>query len=125
MQFFNDKNSPAPCGPYSHSVKSGNMLYTSGQVPFDPATGTLVGTDIETQTEQTMKNLASVLTSAGLGMENIVKTTVYLANWDDFTGFNKVYSRFMGTHKPARVTVEVSRIAQDALIELDALAEIV
>lgn len=125
MQFFNDKNSPAPCGPYSHSVKSGNMLYTSGQVPFDPATGTLVGTDIETQTEQTMKNLASVLTSAGLDMENIVKTTVYLANWDDFTGFNKVYSRFMGTHKPARVTVEVSRIAQDALIELDALAEIV
>ena len=123
MEFINDKNGPAPCGPYSHSVKSGNMLYVSGQVPFDPATGDLVGADIAAQTEQTMKNLAALLASAGLGMENVVKTTVYLANWDDFAGFNEVYSRFMGSHKPARATVEVSRIAKNSLLELDAIAE--
>ena len=123
MELINDKNGPAPCGPYSHSVRSGAMLYTSGQVPFDPVTGALVGTDIESQTEQTMNNLASLLASAGLGMQNVVKTTVYLANWDDFAGFNAVYSRFMGEHKPARATVEVSKIAQNALLELDAIVE--
>lgn len=123
MEFINDTSGPVPCGPYSHAVRSGNMLYVSGQVPFDPASGALVGADIEAQTEQTLKNLTSLLTSAGLGMGNIVKTTVYLANWDDFAAFNKVYSRFMGDHKPARATVEVSRIAQNALIELEAVAE--
>ncbi len=123
MEFINDKNSPAPCGPYSHAVRSGSMLYVSGQVPFDPLTGALIGADIETQTEQTMKNLASLLSSAGLGLENVVKTTVYLANWNDFANFNKVYARFMGTHKPARATVEVSKIAQGALLEMDAIVE--
>jgi len=123
MECINDKSGPAPCGPYSHAVRSGNLLYISGQVPFHPATGELVGTDIAGQTEQTMKNLASLLASAGIGMENVVKTTVYLSNWDDFAAFNTVYSTFMGEHKPARATVEVSRIAQNALLELEAIAE--
>jgi 2-iminobutanoate/2-iminopropanoate deaminase len=123
MEFINDKNGPAPCGPYSHSVRSGNLLFVSGQVPFHPTTGELVGTNIAEQAEQTMKNLASLLASANLGMENVVKTTVYLANWDDFAGFNGVYSKFMGEHKPARATVEVSRIAKNALLELEAVAE--
>lgn len=123
MEFINDKNGPAPCGPYSHSVRSGNLLYVSGQVPFDPVSGKLVGADIAAQTEQTMKNLASLLASAGLDMAAVVKTTVYLANWDDFAGFNAVYAQYMGAHKPARATVEVSRIAQNALLELEAIAE--
>lgn len=123
MEYVNDKHSPTPCGPYSHAIRSGKMFYTSGQVPFDPVTGKLVGTDIAAQTAQTMKNLISVLSSAELSVKNVVKTTVFLANWDDFAGFNTVYAQFMGDHKPARVTVEVSRIAQDALLEMDAVAE--
>ena len=122
MEFINDKNGTPPHGPYSHAVKSGNMLYISGQVPFD-TNDKLIGVDITAQTEQTMKNLASLLSSAGLGMNNVVKTTVYLANWSDFSEFNKIYSKFMGAHKPARATVEVSNIAGGALIEMDAIAE--
>ena len=122
MEFINDKNGTPPHGPYSHAVRSGNMLYVSGQVPFDNK-DTLIGDDIAAQTEQTMKNLASLLSSAGLGMNNVVKTTVYLANWNDFAAFNTVYAGFMGDHKPARATVEVSNIAGGALIELEAVAE--
>ena len=122
MEFVNDKNGTPPHGPYSHAVKSGNMLYISGQVPFD-TNDALIGTDIAGQTEQTMKNLQSLLSSAGLGMKNVVMTTVYLADWNDFSGFNKVYSQFMGDHKPARATVEVSGIAGGCLIELAAIAE--
>lgn len=123
MEFINDKSGPAPCGPYSHSVKSGSLLFISGQVPFEPATGDLVGTTIQEQTEQTMKNLQSLLTSAGLGMKNIVKTTVFLTNWDDFGQFNEVYAQFMDGHQPARATVEVSGIAKGALLEIEAIAE--
>ena len=122
MEFINDKNGTPPHGPYSHAVRSGNMLYISGQVPFDN-NDKLIGTDIAAQTEQTMKNLASLLDSAGLGLANVVKTTVYLADWNDFDGFNRMYSVFMGAHKPARATVEVSGIAGGALIELEAVAE--
>lgn len=123
MEFVNDNKGPAPCGPYSHAVKSGNMLYVSGQVPFDPVSGSLVGTTIEEQTDQTMKNLFSLLETAGLGLKNVVKTTVYLANWDDFAAFNNTYAMWLGDHKPARATVEVSRIAGGALLELDAIVE--
>ena len=122
MEFVNDKNGTPPHGPYSHGVKTGNLLYISGQVPFDNKDN-LVGADITAQTEQTMKNLQSLLSSAGLEMNNVVKTTVYLANWGDFAKFNKEYAKFMGDHKPARATVEVSGIAGGALIELEAIAE--
>ena len=123
MEFINDKQGPAPVGPYSHAVRCGKLLFTSGQVPFDPVSGALVGKDIREQTEQTMKNLQSLLSSAGLGVQNIVKTTVYLANWDDFASFNETYASFMEGHKPARATVEVSNIAQGALLEMDAIVE--
>lgn len=122
MEFINDKNGTPPHGPYSHAVKSGNMLYISGQVPFDNA-GNLTGTDIASQTEQTMQNLVSLLASAGLSMTSVVKTTVYLVNWDDFSGFNTVYSRFMGDHKPARATVQVGGLVPGCLIEMEAVAE--
>ena len=122
MEFINDKNGTPPHGPYSHAVKSGNMLYVSGQVPFDN-NDTLIGADIAAQTEQTMKNLASLLSSAGLGMDNVVKTTVYLANWNDFAEFNTVYARFMGTHKPARATVQAGGLVPGCLVEMEAVAE--
>lgn len=122
MQFINDKNGTPPHGPYSHAVRTGNLLFVSGQVPYNND-GELIGTNITTQTEQTMKNLQSLLASAGLSLKSVVKTTVYLANWGDFAEFNKAYAAFMGDHKPARATVEVSGIAGGALIELDAVAE--
>jgi len=122
MEYVNDTNGTPPHGPYSHAVKSGNMLYISGQVPFDN-NDTLIGSDIAAQTEQTMKNLASLLSSAGLGMSNVVKTTVYLVDWNDFSEFNKVYARFMGDHKPARATVQVGGLVPGCLIEMEAVAE--
>lgn len=123
MKFINDTESPAPCGAYSHAVRSGNLLFISGQVPFDPVSGNVVGSTITEQTTQTMNNLVSILKSAGLGLESVVKTTVYLANWDDFSSFNAVYADFLGEHKPARASVEVRRIAKDALLEIEAIAE--
>jgi 2-iminobutanoate/2-iminopropanoate deaminase len=122
MKFVNDKNGTPPHGPYSHAVKSGSMLYISGQVPFDN-NDQLIGVDISGQTEQIMKNLASLLDSAGLSLPCVVKTTVYLVNWDDFAGFNAVYSRCMGDHKPARATVQVAALVPGCLIEMEAIAE--
>ncbi len=123
MQFINDPNGPAPHGPYSQAVRSGNLLYTSGQVPFDSATGELVGKNIAEQTDCTMKNLAQTLAAANLKLENIVKVTVYLKNWDDFGEFNKVYGEHLNGHKPARATVEVAGLVPGCLIEIEAIAE--
>ncbi|NDV19486.1 deaminase [Pseudodesulfovibrio sp. JC047] len=122
MEYLNDKNAPEPLGPYSDSIRSGNMLYLSGQAPFGQS-GELVGSTIGEQTTQAMDNMASLLESVGLGMKNVVKVTVYLANWDDFPSYNEVYKSFMGDHKPARATVEVSRLAGGALIEMESIAE--
>lgn len=122
MEFINDKHGTPPHGPYSHAVKSGNMLYISGQVPFDNQ-GNLIGADIGGQTEQTMKNLASLLDSAGLSLANVVKTTVYLIDWDDFAACNAVYGRFLDGHKPARATVKVGGLVPGCRIELEAIAE--
>lgn len=122
MEIVNDKNAPAPLGPYSDAIKSGNVLYLSGQGPFGPD-GEVVGSDIKEQTEQSMKNLESLLGSAGLSVKNIVRAMVYLADWDDFAGYNEVYKRFMGDHKPARATVEVSHLAKGARIEMLFTAE--
>ena len=123
MEFIHDPNGPTPRGPYSPAVRSGNTLYISGQVPFHPETGKLVGSDITGQTEQTMKNLEALLRAAGLTLKNVVKTTVYLADWEDFAKFNEEYSRILGDHKPARATVEVSRLGGDSLLEIEVVAE--
>lgn len=122
MEFINDKNAPPPHGPYSHAVRSGNTLYLSGQVPYDN-NGTLIGTNIAEQTEQTIKNMKSLLASAGLGMSNIVKTTIFLADWNDFSEFNTVYAKFMSNHKPARVTVQAGGLVPGCLLEMEAIAE--
>ncbi len=123
MQYVNDSNGPAPHGPYSHSIRSGNLLYTSGQVPFDPATNTLVGADITEQTNQVMKNIAQLLAVSGLQLSDIVKTTVFLKNWDDFGAFNAEYAKHLKDHKPARSTVEVSGLIPGCLLEIEAIVE--
>ena len=122
MKYINSKYAPEPVGPYSDAVRSGNLLFISGRAPVG-SSGKLVGKDITEQTRQAMKNLISLLVSAGLGVNNLVKATVYLADWNDFDGYNEVYKQTMGNHKPARTTVEVKRLTHDALIEMEFIAE--
>lgn len=111
----------ASVGPYSQCVRAGNSYYLCGQVPFHPVTGEVVGTTMKEQAEQTLANLKSVLDAAGLSISDIAKTTVFVTNLDDFDAFNAVYAAFMGSHRPARVLVEVSNIAHGCLLEMDAV----
>lgn len=108
----------ASVGPYSQCVRAGNSYYLCGQVPFHPVTGEVVGTTMKEQAEQTLANLKAVLDAAGLSISDIAKTTVFVTNLDDF---NAVYAAFMGSHRPARVLVEVSNIAHGCLLEMDAV----
>ena len=116
-------NAPAAIGPYSQAVVSGNLVYTSGQIAIDPATGNLAGTDIATQTEQVMKNLGAVLAAAGSSYEKAVKTTCFLADIADFAAFNEIYGRYF-TEKPARSCVAVKALPKGALVEVEVTAEI-
>lgn len=111
----------ASVGPYSQCVRAGNSYYLCGQVPFHPVTGEVVGTTMKEQAEQTLVNLKAVLDAAGLSISDIAKTTVFVTNLDDFDAFNDVYAAFMGSHRPARVLVEVSNIAHGCLLEMDAV----
>ena len=111
----------ASVGPYSQCVRAGNSYYLCGQVPFHPVTGEVVGTTMKEQAEQTLANLKAVLNAAGLSISDIAKTTVFVTNLDDFDAFNDVYAAFMGSHRPARVLVEVSNIAHGCLLEMDAV----
>ena len=117
------EKAPAAIGPYSQGAGGSGLLITSGQLPIDPATGAFAGTDIASQTRQSLLNVQAVLEKAGLGMEDIIKTTVYLKNMDDFAGMNQVYGTFFpaGSY-PARSAVEVSRLPKDALVEIEAIA---
>ena len=111
----------ASVGPYSQCVRAGYSYYLCGQVPFHPVTGEVVGTTMKEQAEQTLANLKAVLDAAGLSISDIAKTTVFVTNLDDFDAFNAVYAAFMGSHRPARVLVEVSNIAHGCLLEMDAV----
>ena len=111
----------ASVGPYSQCVRAGNSYYLCGQVPFHPGTGEVVGTTMKERAEQTLANLKTVLDAAGLSISDIAKTTVFVTNLDDFDAFNAVYAAFMGSHRPARVLVEVSNIAHGCLLEMDAV----
>ncbi len=111
----------ASVGPYSQCVRAGNSYYLCGQVPFHPVTGEVVGTTMKEQAEQTLADLKAVLDAAGLSISDIAKTTVFVTNLDDFDAFNAVYAAFMGSHRPARVLVEVSNIAHGCLLEMDAV----
>lgn len=124
MKLINDPNSPAAIGPYSHAVISGNMLFTSGQIPINPLTSSLVEDEIKTQTDQVFNNILSILESQGLSLENVVKTTVFLKDMNEFKDFNAVYEQRFGSHKPARSTIEVASLPLDSRVEIEAIAEI-
>jgi 2-iminobutanoate/2-iminopropanoate deaminase len=115
-------DAPKAMGAYSPAIKAGNLLFISGQIPVDPATGNLVQGDIAAQAEQVMRNLTALLRAAGASFTNVVRTTVYLADMDDFTGMNEVYSRYIVDPPPARATVQVARLPRDVKIEIDAIA---
>lgn len=119
--FISDELAPA-IGPYCHAARTGNLLFISGQVPVGQD-GQIIGSDMAEQTAQTLKNLETVLNTCGLKIENVVKTTVYVADINAFGQMNAVYSEHFGDHKPARACVEVSRLARDMLVEIDAVAE--
>lgn len=112
---------PAAIGPYSQAMQVGNMVYTSGQIPLDPATGEIVGATITEQAERVMKNLGAVLEAAGSGFENAVKTTCFLADMADFAAFNEVYGRYF-TSKPARSCVAVKTLPKNVLVEVEVIA---
>jgi 2-iminobutanoate/2-iminopropanoate deaminase len=109
-------------GPYSHAVEAGNLLFCSGQLPLNPETGTLIITDIEAATEQVLKNLQTVLAAAGLVLDNVVKTTVYLSDMRYFPAMNAVYSRYFTADYPARSTVQVAGLPQGVPVEIEAIA---
>jgi len=115
-------SAPSPIGPYSQAIRANGFVFVSGQIPIEPATGAVSGEDIVAQTRQVMKNVAAILEAAGSGLEKIVKTTVFLANLEDFARFNQVYAEFLGDAKPARATVQVSRLPKEVLIQVDAVA---
>ncbi|RGF51102.1 RidA family protein [Eubacterium sp. AF34-35BH] len=123
MEKLNTNNAPAAIGPYSQAVKTGNLLFTSGQIALDPATGEIVGTTIEEQTEQVMKNLGAILKEAGATYENAVKTVCFLDNMDDFGAFNEIYGKYF-TGKPARSCVAVKTLPKNVLCEVEVIAEI-
>ena len=118
------EHAPRAIGPYSQAIRSGSLLFASGQIPIDPATGEFVAGGITEQTEQVLKNVSAILEAAGTGLQQVVKTTVFLADMDDFTAMNEVYGRFFGENPPARATVQAARLPRDARVEIEAIAVI-
>jgi 2-iminobutanoate/2-iminopropanoate deaminase len=115
-------NAPKAIGPYSQAVRAGQLLFVSGQVPLDPATGQIVAGDIETQTRRVFDNLAAVLKAGGRSFADVVRTTVFLADMNDFTAVNDVYGTYFSAPYPARATVQVARLPKDARVEIDLIA---
>jgi 2-iminobutanoate/2-iminopropanoate deaminase len=115
-------DAPRAIGPYSQAVRAGNFVFASGQIPIDPATGEFVPGGIAEQTEQVLRNLTALFAAAGVGMDQIVKTTVFLADLNDFTAMNEVYGKFFSAAPPARATVQAARLPRDAKVEIEAIA---
>ena len=121
MKIIETNKAPKAIGPYSQAIEAGGFVYTSGQIPLDPETGVLKGGDIKEQTRQVIKNLDAVLSAAGVGASDVVKTMCFLQSMDDFGAFNEVYAQYF-TSKPARSCVEVSKLPKGALVEIEAVA---
>ena len=115
------ENAPAALGAYTHAIRSGNLIFVSGQLALNPKTGIMSGKDIAEQTDQVLRNLDAVVCAAGATLSDVVKTTVYLADINDFDNMNGVYEKYFPDPAPARAAVEVSRLPKDALIEIDAI----
>jgi len=121
-EIIKTESAPAAIGPYSQAVRAGNFVFASGQIPIDPKTGEFVAGGIAEQTEQVMRNLAALLEAAGSGLDRIIKTTVFLADMNDFAAMNEVYGRFFKENPPARATVQAARLPRDARVEIEAIA---
>ncbi|SHF19804.1 2-iminobutanoate/2-iminopropanoate deaminase [Caldanaerobius fijiensis DSM 17918] len=113
---------PQAIGPYSQAIMIDNILYTSGQIALDPETGKMVDGGIEEQTVRVMENLKAILEAAGMGFDNVIKTTVFITNMDDFQKVNEIYGKYFGENPPARSCVEVSRLPRNALVEIELIA---
>lgn len=127
MKRIQTESAPAAIGPYSQGIttdSAGRMVFLSGQVGLDPATGQMVAGDVQAQTEQVMKNLQAVLEAAGGGLEHLVKTTIFLRDLADFAAVNEVYARHLQAPYPARATVQVARLPRDAAVEIDGIAQL-
>lgn len=116
------QGAPAAIGPYSQGICAGDLVITSGQLPIDPTTGSMAQGNVAAQTRQSLANVQAVLAQAGLTMDNVIKTTVFLKNMDDFSAMNEVYASFFGKEAPARSAVEVAKLPKDALVEIEAIA---
>lgn len=121
-QIINTPDAPAAIGPYSQAVKFGNLLFVSGQIPIDPATGKLVSGSIETETIQVMKNISAILSESGIDFGAVLKATIFIKNMNDFGKINEVYASYFNGSYPARETVEVARLPKDANVEISVIA---
>jgi 2-iminobutanoate/2-iminopropanoate deaminase len=122
-QVITTPRAPAAIGPYSQGIKAGNLLFVSGQIPIDPATGALIeAKDIPSQTRRVLQNIQQILSSGGATMDHVVRTTVFLKDMNDFAEMNRVYGEFFKEAAPARATVEVARLPKDAAVEIDCIA---
>jgi 2-iminobutanoate/2-iminopropanoate deaminase len=113
---------PKAIGPYSQGIRAGNLLFVSGQVPIDPATGNIIEGDIKTQTDRVMRNLTAILEAGGASMDHVVRCTVYLADMNDFAAMNEVYGSYFSQPAPARATIQAVRLPKDARVEIDVVA---
>ena len=124
MKSVTSSSAPKAVGPYSQAIEAGGFVFCSGQLGLDPATGQFSATDTAGQARQVLQNLTAVLEAAGSGLRQVVKTTVFLADMNDFTVMNAEYEKAFGTHKPARSTVEVKRLPKDARVEIECVAAV-
>jgi 2-iminobutanoate/2-iminopropanoate deaminase len=121
-KIISTKSAPAAIGPYSQATEAGGFIFISGQLPMDAATGNMAAADIKAQTETVLKNMEGILTAAGLTLEDVVKTTVFMADLGQFAQMNEVYARFFAKNPPARATIEVKALPKAALVEIEAIA---
>ena len=124
MKVISTKQAPAAIGPYSQAIQVGNLVYTSGQIPIDPATGAFVEGGIKEQTRQSLTNVKAILNEVGLDLNNVVKTTVFMADLNDFADMNAVYAEFFSEPYPARSAVAVKTLPKGALVEIEVVAEV-
>jgi 2-iminobutanoate/2-iminopropanoate deaminase len=122
LETISTEAAPKAIGPYSQAIRVGSLLFCSGQIPLDPATGVMVSGSIQEETVRVLENLGAVLQAGGASFSHVVKTTIFLKNLEDFAAVNEVYARYFGEHKPARATVEVARLPRDARVEIEAIA---
>ena len=122
-EIISTENAPGAIGPYSQAVKLGDLLFTAGQIPLDPATGQIVEGDIQAQTERVMQNVVAILDAAGSSIDDVVKTTCFLTDLGDFAAFNEVYARYMGSNRPARSTIQVAALPAGAMVEVETIAD--